>query len=166
MLCLANFTAPSQLNKQSGQTAVQSETEVINQPQPETERPLYQEIALVEELPPLEVQEKAPVAPIAPKPTTTPVAGCEQLRSLLVQHGLNSSEVEAALQIAKRESSCNSGATNKSSGACNFFQEYPCGKWGGQTDIAGHIAGADSYAKNRYGGWLGALSFWQNNHWW
>lgn len=107
-----------------------------------------------------------PVEVAPPVTVPTPIAGCEQLRELLIPIGLNAQEVEAAIQIATRESTCNSAAQNASSGACNFFQEYPCGKWGGLSDINGHLVGADTYAKVRYGGWLEALSFWQSNHWW
>lgn len=111
---------------------------------------------------PKPVQQPVAVAPPAP----APVAGCDQLSQLLTNIGLSAQEVDAALQIATRESTCNSQAVNASSGACNFFQEFPCGKWGGLGDITGHLKGADIYAKTRYGGWLGALDFWHANHWW
>ena len=94
------------------------------------------------------------------------LSGCDNLRTALARNGLNSSEISAAIQIATRESGCRQGAVNPTSGACNVFQEYTCGKWGGRSNLDAHIRGADAYAKNRYGGWQGALAAWRVQHWW
>lgn len=92
-------------------------------------------------------------------------SGCEWLRSELGKY-LAPGDINAAINIASRESGCNPQASNPSSGACNVFQEYPCGKWGGTGNLAGHIRGADGYAKASYGGWNGAWAAWQAKHWW
>lgn len=94
------------------------------------------------------------------------LVGCDNLRTKLAQHGLSAAEISAAINIATRESGCNQGAVNPSSGACNVFQELSCGKWGGRHNLAAHIRGADAYAKARYGGWVNAWADWQRKHWW
>lgn len=91
-------------------------------------------------------------------------AGCGHLSSLLQAKGIVGAELDAALNIATRESSCNFNAVNKSSGACRYFQELPCGKWGG--DVDSHINGAISYARGRYGSFSGAWQDWQVKKWW
>ena len=93
-------------------------------------------------------------------------SGCEWLSGQLVAAGLSSGEISAALNIASRESGCRQTAVNPGSGACNVFQELPCGKWGGGGNLAAHIAGATQYANARYGGWQGAWAAWQSKHWW
>lgn len=103
------------------------------------------------------------VAQAAPAPTGS---GCEWLSGRLAANGLSASEISYALPIASRESGCNPQAVNRTSGACNVFQEYTCGKWGGRSNVDAHIRGADGYAKARYGSWAGAYSFWQANKWW
>lgn len=139
--------------------------EPVQKVEPVKPEPTQKKRPVTKVKPKKQVKPKPVVKPVEVAPPA-PVAGCEQLRELLIPIGLNAQEVDAAIQIATRESSCNSSAQNSSSGACNFFQEYPCGKWGGLSDITGHLKGADTYAKVRYGGWLEALSFWQSNHWW
>ena len=92
--------------------------------------------------------------------------GCGVLRGQLALAGLSAGEVNAAVNIASRESGCRQSARNTGSGACNVFQELPCGKWGGSGNLSAHIAGATGYANNRYGGWIGAWNAWQSKHWW
>lgn len=93
-------------------------------------------------------------------------SGCDWLAGQLRAHGIAEGDIPAAIGIATRESGCRQSAVNPESGACNVFQELPCGKWGGSGNLAGHIRGADAYAKNRYGGWWGAYNEWQVKHWW
>lgn len=107
--------------------------------------------------------QAAPAAVAAPRAIGS---GCDWLRGRLAANGLSEGEISSALAIAARESGCNPQAVNRTSGACNVFQEYTCGKWGGLSDVDAHIRGADGYAKARYGGWAGAYSFWQANKWW
>lgn len=110
----------------------------------------------------------------AAKPTPQPApvvqaaapAGCQAISSILLANGISQADLPFALQIAQKESSCNPNAVNPNGGACAYFQELPCGKWGGTGNIAGHIRGADAYAKGRYGGWAQAWAAWQIKHWW
>lgn len=93
-------------------------------------------------------------------------AGCQAISSILLANGISQADLPFALQIAQKESSCNPNAVNPNGGACAYFQELPCGKWGGTGNIAGHIRGADAYAKGRYGGWAQAWTSWQQKRWW
>lgn len=93
-------------------------------------------------------------------------AGCQAISSILLANGISQADLPFALQIAQKESSCNPNAVNPNGGACAYFQELPCGKWGGTGNIAGHIRGADAYAKGRYGGWAQAWAAWQAKRWW
>ena len=93
-------------------------------------------------------------------------AGCQAISSILLANGISQADLPFALQIAQKESSCNPNAVNPNGGACAYFQELPCGKWGGTGNIAGHIRGADTYAKSRYGGWAQAWASWQAKRWW
>lgn len=105
-------------------------------------------------------------------PQPTPVvqvsapAGCQAISSILLANGISQADLPFALNIAQKESSCNPNAVNPNGGACAYFQELPCGKWGGTGNIAGHIRGADAYAKGRYGGWAQAWASWQSKRWW
>lgn len=114
---------------------------------------------------------QAKEAATKPQPVAQPVqaaapAGCQAISSILLANGISQADLPFALQIAQKESSCNPNAVNPNGGACAYFQELPCGKWGGTGNIAGHIRGADAYAKGRYGGWAQAWASWQSKHWW
>ncbi len=92
----------------------------------------------------------------AVKPTTAS-SNCDTLRSQLSRLGVSGAELNAAITLATRESSCRDGAVNASSGACGAFQSLPCGKWGAPgTDQ--YLRGAINYAKSRYGGFVAALN--------
>lgn len=66
--------------------------------------------------------------------------------------------------IVTRESGWNPNARNPS-GACGLGQQLPCGKWAGAwNDPIAALQGMNSYV-NRYGGWAGAVSFWQSHNW-
>lgn len=163
-LCLSNIPA-SDSHIDNSIVYAQEPAQKVQDQKPKlakTERPVTKAKPKKQAKPkPKPVVKQQPIAP-----PVTPVAGCDQLSQLLANIGLSAQEVDAAIQIATRESTCNSQAVNASSGACNFFQEFPCGKWGGLNDIIGHLKGADTYAKTRYGGWLEALAFWNANNWW
>nr|DAR63078.1 MAG TPA: resuscitation-promoting factor [Caudoviricetes sp.] len=119
-------------------------------------------------------QAQAPAKPSQPAATPAPQrqavaaapAGCQAISSILLANGISAGDLPYALNIAQKESGCNPNAVNPNGGACAYFQELPCGKWGGTGNIAGHIRGADAYAKNRYGGWAQAWASWQAKHWW
>lgn len=103
---------------------------------------------------------------VAPVVQAAAPAGCQAISSILLANGISQADLPFALQIAQKESSCNPNAVNPNGGACAYFQELPCGKWGGTGNIAGHIRGADAYAKGRYGGWAQAWASWQAKKWW
>ena len=116
-------------------------------------------------------EAQAKEAATKPQPVAQPVqaaapAGCQAISSILLANGISQADLPFALQIAQKESSCNPNAVNPNGGACAYFQELPCGKWGGTSNIAGHIRGADAYAKGRYGGWAQAWASWQQKRWW
>lgn len=68
--------------------------------------------------------------------------------------------------IVTRESGWNPNAVNKSSGACGLGQQLPCGKWAGAwNDPIAALKAMTIYVNNRYGGWAGAVAFWNANHW-
>lgn len=117
-----------------------------------------------------EVVVAEPVKRVVVKGTKVAVytggSGCDWLRGKLASMGLSSTDIPLAVSIASKESGCNPNAVNRTSGACNVFQEYRCGKWGGLSDVDAHLRGADNYAKSRYGSWQGAYNFWQANRWW
>ena len=68
--------------------------------------------------------------------------------------------------IVSRESGWNPNAVNKSSGACGLGQQLPCGKWAGAwNDPVAALKAMTGYVNARYGGWAGAVSFWNANRW-
>ena len=68
--------------------------------------------------------------------------------------------------IVTRESGWNPNAVNKSSGACGLGQQLPCGKWAGAwNDPVAALVAMTGYVNARYGGWGGAVAFWNANHW-
>ena len=117
-------------------------------------------------------QQEAQAKEAATKPQPAPVvqaaapAGCQAISSILLANGISQADLPFALQIAQKESSCNPNAVNPNGGACAYFQELPCGKWGGSANLGAHIRGADAYAKGRYGGWAQAWAAWQQKRWW
>lgn len=91
-------------------------------------------------------------------------SGCTPLRTQLANLGVSGANLDAAITLAMRESSCNHYAVNASSGACGAFQSLPCGKWGamGTTE---YLRGAIAYANSRYGSYVNALSHSYNHGW-
>lgn len=68
--------------------------------------------------------------------------------------------------IVSRESGWNPNAVNASSGACGLGQQLPCGKWAGAwNDPVAALIAMNGYVNARYGGWAGAMAFWNVNHW-
>lgn len=66
--------------------------------------------------------------------------------------------------IVSHESGWNPNAVNRSSGACGLGQQLPCGKWAGAwNDPVAALVAMNGYV-NRYGGWAGAVAFWQEHH--
>lgn len=92
---------------------------------------------------------------------------CDLMTDQLSKY-LSGEELKAAVKLGQLESGCRSQIANPSSGACNYFQELPCGKWGGTSNTEAHIQGAISYCRARYGNFQNALVIWhsRNPHWW
>lgn len=94
--------------------------------------------------------------------------GCDVVRQIMSSKGFSGAELEAAVKLSQLESGCRSNNNNPSSNACNFFQEWPCGKWGGNHNTEAHINGAIGYMQASYGSWQNALYKWYSRspHWW
>lgn len=118
--------------------------------------------------------EQEKLATAAKKATGTATAsaatpqGCDAVRSIMSSKGFSGAELEAAVKLSQLESGCRSNNNNPSSNACNFFQEWPCGKWGGNHNTEAHINGAIGYMQASYGSWQNALYKWHSRspHWW
>jgi hypothetical protein len=77
------------------------------------------------------------------------------------------SEAEAKEYIYYHESSNNQYAINPSSGACGLGQSLPCEKMG--CDLSDYQCQDNwftNYMKSRYGSWVMAMIFHQNNNYW
>lgn len=116
-----------------------------------------------------QAKEQEKLAQTAKKATGTQTAGalasgCEALRSQMLSLGVGEYEINSAITLAMRESSCNHNARNKSSNACGVYQSLPCGKWGspGTTE---YLIGAIRYTRNRYGDYNKALAHSYANNW-
>lgn len=69
-------------------------------------------------------------------------------------------------QLIQKESGWNPRALNSSSGACGLVQALPCSKLGPEWyDPVVALRWGDSYVKNRYGSWAGAVSHSHANGW-
>lgn len=80
--------------------------------------------------------------------------------------GIPENEWSYVDSIVTRESGWNPNAVNKSSGACGLGQQLPCGKWAGAwNDPVAALRAMSGYVKARYGGWAGAVAFWNANRW-
>lgn len=92
-----------------------------------------------------------------PQPVVRSSGGCEELRGKLLALGVGEYEIDAAITLAQRESSCNEYARNSDGGACGYFQSLPCGKWG-MPGSDTYLPGAIAYARGRYGNYNNALA--------
>ncbi len=102
---------------------------------------------------------------IPPKLTPAPViAGNKQ--DWLRASGIPESSWGYVDSIVSRESGWNPNAVNPSSGACGLGQQLPCGKWAGAwNDPVAALIAMNGYVSARYGGWAGAINFWNSHHW-
>ena len=81
--------------------------------------------------------------------------------------GISPDDYAAVDYIISHESSWNPNATNPNGGAHGLPQALPYSKTGcGWVDAVCQLRWASQYADNRYGGWQGALNFWQQHRWW
>ena len=88
---------------------------------------------------------------------------CDVLREKLLALGVGGGEIDSAITLAQRESSCNEYAQN-SGGACGYFQSLPCGKWG-MPGSDSYLPGAIGYVRARYGDYNNALAHSYSFNW-
>ena len=99
-----------------------------------------------------------------PKAQASSVTGTKA--DWMTQAGIPESEWANVDSIVSRESGWNPNAVNKSSGACGLGQQLPCGKWAGAwNDPVAALRAMTGYVNARYGGWSGAVAFWNSRHW-
>lgn len=83
----------------------------------------------------------------------------------LAQAGITDSD---AVWLIGKESGCNPGAINRSSGACGIPQALPCSKLPCPLDAAGAVCQLnwmENYVARRYGSWAAARAFHARNNW-
>lgn len=85
--------------------------------------------------------------------------------------GISPEDYRAASYIIDRESHWNPIAQNPSSGAYGLCQALPGSKMASagadwQTNPVTQLRWCSGYAQGRYGGWQGALNWWNTHHWW
>ena len=83
----------------------------------------------------------------------------------LAQAGITDSD---AVQLIGRESGCNPGAVNRSSGACGIPQALPCSKLKCPLDATGAVCQLQwmqNYVMGRYGSWAKARAFHDARGW-
>jgi uncharacterized protein YabE (DUF348 family) len=83
----------------------------------------------------------------------------------LAQAGISNAD---AVWLIAKESGCNPGAVNKSSGACGIPQALPCSKLPCPLDASGavcQLGWMDRYVHGRYGSWAAARAFHAQRGW-
>lgn len=117
--------------------------------------------AVPEPIPVVEAIVEAP-APVYVAPKQS--GGCPELRDKLLALGVGAGEIDSAITLAQRESSCNEFARNNDGGACGYFQSLPCGKWGLPGSDT-YLPGAINYVRVRYGDYNNALAHSYSHNW-
>lgn len=88
-----------------------------------------------------------------------------QAKELMAAAGIAQSDWDAAYSLIQKESGWNSGALNRSSGACGLVQALPCSKLGPNwSDPVVSLRWGNTYVK-RWGGWNGAWQHSQQKGW-
>lgn len=109
-----------------------------------------------------EVSVETPAAPIVPTPA--PTLSHDQLMSLA---GISQSDWPSVDYIVSHESGWNPDATEPTSGAHGLVQALPYSKTGcGWDDAVCQLEWGQTYAVERYGGWLQAYVYWIVHHNW
>ena len=114
-----------------------------------------------------------PVSAPAPRPVVN-ISGNKH--TWLAASGIPQSEWHYVDMIVSRESGWNPCAYNPGrsdcsanpSSACGLAQSLPCGKqsvYGHWTDPVANLKWQYDYVRGRYGGYAGAVAFWNANHW-
>lgn len=115
--------------------------------------------------------KKSVVTPKVNNTNNTNTSYSSSHSDLMAQAGIPSSDWKYVDYIVKKESSWNHKATNRSSGAFGLCQALPASKMASagadyRTNPVTQLKWCASYAKNRYGSWARAYTFWLKNHWW
>lgn len=125
--------------------------------------------------PTAEVQPKPEPPKEAPKqaePTPPPVQPHSDKHDLMRAAGIPEKDWSATDYIVSHESSWRHTRWNmQGSGAYGLCQALPASKMASagedyMTNPVTQLKWCHQYAQNRYGGWSGALAFWQTNQWW
>lgn len=108
--------------------------------------------------------EEARVIASQPAPTPPPSQGGSK-EAWMAAAGIPQNLWGYVDSIVSRESGWNPNAVNRSSGACGLGQQLPCGKWtGAWNDPVAALVAMTGYVNARYGGWAGAVAFWNSHH--
>ncbi len=136
------------------------EKEDLNsQLQAKVERQKQEQIAYAES------QKKVSVQQTVSQPVQSSPQVSGSKADWLAASGIPQSEWGYVDSIVTKESGWNPNAVNSSSGACGLGQQLPCGKWAGAwNDPVAALVAMNGYVQ-KYGGWAGAVSFWQTNRW-
>jgi len=145
--------SPSQLNKSTQSTNVQTVQAKLPEKKPQATLAV--------------AQEKAPTEP-------QPVVEPKQLsphEDLMQQAGIPQSDWAATDYIVSHESSWRSTARNAESGAYGLCQALPASKMASAgadyiSNPVTQLRWCHDYAESRYSGWWSAFAFWQGNRWW
>ena len=152
--------------KQESQT---QQTEELKKKQEEIQQQLDQRIKDVEKRVEarnvrLAAQKALPGVSVAKAAPTASYGGTKA--DWLRASGIPESQWPYVDFIVSHESGWNQNAVNKSSGACGLGQQLPCGKWAGAwNDPVAALKAMTVYVSARYGGWAGAVAFWQAHNW-
>lgn len=153
------------------------ETEYV--PKQQHDEELKQKDAEIEKIKLSKAQQKAQQAQLASvivtktPPATTPAAPAVvgDHGAVMAAAGIAASDMGYASYIIGKESTWNTHATNRSSGAYGLCQSLPAGKMASagadwQTNPITQLKWCQQYAFERYGSWLKAYQFWLANQWW
>jgi len=98
---------------------------------------------------------------------TNPPEQVEVPQIALEQPTIDISEQQAKEYIYFKESTNRTDAINPESGACGIGQAWPCEKLPcSLTDFVCQDNWFTEYMRNRYGSWVAAMQFHQQNNWW
>jgi len=150
--------------------AEQNLKQIDTQKQTDTQQKLQQQIDELKLQVKLKKESKIAQAAEAALQAVTPKAQASSVTGTkadwMAQAGIPESEWVNVDSIVTRESGWNPNAVNKSSGACGLGQQLPCGKWAGAwNDPVAALRAMTGYVNSRYGGWSGAVAFWNSRHW-
>lgn len=117
----------------------------------------------------VDVAPLKPVEPTVKRVTVLQVSGdvgsaVKLGQQMAASRGWTGANWNALYVLWMRESGWNPRALNRSSGACGIPQALPCSKIPDKS-VAGQIKWGLDYIQRRYGSPSGAMSHWQQKHW-